>query len=546
MTDMTNRTDGAPRMQVYTGGRIFTAGARPWASAIVVHDERILYVGDDATAARIAAPDAERIDLAGRVVLPGFVDGHAHVVETGKAARQVDLWGAGDLDEIRSRITSAAAQNPAAPRVFAQGWQHSAIDGAPDRRLLDDMVADRPLYLQAHDLHSIWLNTAALAEVGIDEATESPAGGRIHRDAAGRLTGVVDEIAMHQLVWGVLDSFATEEDNDAAVRTALAGYRASGVTAATDMALDEAQLAALRRVLQAGELTARITAHWLVHPTGDLDENLAQVARAAELLAEGDDDWLRVVGVKLMVDGTVDGCTAAVRTPYVNGALPEAIWSLDDLAPVVAAADAAGLKVAMHAIGDEAVRIAIAAVERAIAVNGPRSRRHRIEHLEVVDPEEIERLAALGIVASMQPVHSDPAIQANWREMLGDERVERGYPWPEMTDQGARLVFGTDSPTSPFAPLPNMFIASTRRSALDPSLEPNLARYALPLTDAIRHATADAAWACGAEGRYGSLAAGLYADFVVLDRDVFDAAPEVLLEARVVTTVVGGRRLHAV
>lgn len=529
--------------QVYTGGRIFTADSRPWATALVVQDERILYVGDDESARRIAGAGAEETTLDGAVMLPGFVDAHSHVVHTGEAAQQVDLWSAGDLEQITGAIAEAAAADPDAPRIRAQGWQQSAT-GVPHRRMLDAVVPDRPVYVQAFDLHSMWVNTAALAELGIDDDTPSPVGGSIHRDEDGHATGLIDETAMQQLVWSVLDSHATEADTDRAVEAALAGFRATGVTAATDMAMDETQLAALLRAKEAGTLTARISAHMLVHRTGDAERDLAQVRRAIELADEVSDDWVRVIGIKILSDGTVDGCTAAVRRPYANGALPDPVWSLDALTPVVAAADAAGLQVAIHAIGDAAVDNAITAIERAVAANGPARRRHRIEHLEVVEPGDIARLAALGITASMQPVHSDPAIQDNWRAQLGDERIERGFPWPEMTEQGATLAFGTDSPTSPYAPLPNMFIAATRRSALKPSLEPNVERYRLPLEDAVRHATRDAAWACRAEDSYGRLAAGLLADFIVLDRDVFAGEIEELLHARVVRTVIGGRTVH--
>ncbi|GAA3937299.1 amidohydrolase [Microbacterium soli] len=525
--------------QLYTGGRIFTADRRPWATAMVVQGDRIQYVGDDRTARRIAGPDAAETALQGALMLPGFVDAHAHVVHTGRAVQQVDLWSASDLPQLLETIAHGAAADPDAPRVRAQGWQQSAT-GAPHRRMLDEIVPDRPVYVQAHDLHSIWLNTAALAEIGIDDDTVAPAGGCIHKDADGHITGLIDETAMQQLVWPALDAFSTDDDVDRFTEAALRGYRETGVTAATDMAMDESELAAMQRAHEQGALTARITAHWLVHPTGSTEQDLAQVRRAAELAADVHDDRLRVVGIKIVSDGTVDGCTAALRRPYADGSLADPVWSPEALAPVVIAADAAGLQIAIHAIGDTAITNAIDALERAVAVNGPAQRRHRIEHLEVVEPADIERLAALGITASMQPVHSDPAIQDNWRAMLGDERVERGYPWPEMTDQGAALVFGTDSPTSPHAPLPNMFIAATRRSALDPGLEPNLPRYAMPLTDAVLHATRDAAWACRAENDYGRLAAGLLADFIVLDRDVFAGEADELLEARVVRTVVGG------
>lgn len=530
--------------QLYRNARIFTAAERPWAEAVVVEGQRLLYVGDDTTAARLAGDGAEAIDLGGRLVLPGFVDGHAHVVGTGEAAQQVDLWGASSVEEIQRRISDWAADHPHAPRIRAQGWAHGAFTGGlPHREMLDSVVADRPVYAQAYDYHSIWLNSAALSEVGIDADTEAPAGGTIHADAAGP-TGLVDETAMHRLVWPVLDALVTPDDLVTALRASLASYREIGVTAATEMALDEGDLAAMTMVEEAGELTARITAHWRAQPTGDDSANLAQVARAAELAGLHTSPHLRITGIKVLVDGTVDGCTAALRAPYVDGSSAEPIWTLSELAPVVIAADAAGLQVAMHAIGDEAVAIAIDAVEAAIAANGPRPRRHRIEHLEVVGADEIERLAALGITASMQPVHADPAIQDNWRAMLGDDRVDRGFPWPEMTAAGAPLVFGTDSPTSPQAPLPNMFIAATRRSALDPALPANLPRYALGLPEAITHATRDAAWASRRDGEFGRLSAGLFADFIVLDTDVFAADPEALLTAEVVRTVLGGRTVY--
>ena len=532
-------------VHLYRNAHIFTSDRRPWAAALVVAGERLAYVGDAATAERVAGPDALIHDLGGATVLPGFVDGHAHVVGTGEAAVQVDLWGANSVEEIQRRIRTWSEANPEPPRIVATGWKHGDIPGgAPDRGMLDAVVADRPVYAQAYDYHSIWLNTAALAECRIDSATQAPPGGAVHRDADGVATGLVDETAMHRLVWPVLEGFSDASDRGRALVAVLAAYAETGVVGSTDMALNEDDYEVMRQADAAGALTARISGFWRIQPTGDDADNLAQVRRAVELAERGATPFLRVTGIKVMVDGTVDGCTASLGRPYANGTHADPIWSLAELAPVVAAADAAGLQVAMHAIGDEAIRVAIGAVEIAVATNGPQERRHRIEHLEVVEAADIERLAALGITASMQPVHADPALQENWRRVLGDDRFERGYPWPELTGAGATLVLGTDSPTAPHAPLPNMFIAATRRSALDPSLPANIARYALPLAEAIVHATRDAAWASRSEHLHGRLATGLYADFIVLDRDIFALPVEELLRARVLRTVVGGRVVH--
>jgi hypothetical protein len=279
---------------------------------------------------------------------------------------------------------------------------------------------------------------------------------------------------------------------------------------------------------------------------GSTPSHLAQVSHAVGLAKLHTSDRFRVTGVKFIVDGVIDGCTAHVREPYTNGAMPSPIWDYEALAPVVAAADAAGLQVALHAIGDAAVGAALDAIENAYRENGtgPHNRRHRIEHIEYCDPADIPRFAQLGVTASMQPVHADPAIAENWRDMIGPERASDGFPAAALVASGARLVLGTDAPTAPFAPLPNLFIATTRRSAFDPSLPPHEPKNALPLTDAITYATAHAAWSCYAEGRFGSLVPGAHADFVVVDPDVTASEPASLLDAVVRETVLEGRSVH--
>jgi predicted amidohydrolase YtcJ len=528
---------------VYTGARVFTAGEPAWADAVAVVGDRIACVGTEADAREAAGPGADVVELDGGVVLPGFVDGHAHLLMSGAAELRANLRGARDLPEIARRLRAWAGERPDAPRVLGQGWLFSAVPGGvPTRQLLDSIIPDRPVYLDAADYHSVWVNTPALRELGITADTPDPVGGAIVRDATGEATGHLVETAALELVWPHLAGVATDTDRDAHLAAATSAYSACGVTGAVDMALDGDALAAMARAERAGTLTVRIVAHWLVPRRGTAADQLAQVAEAARLAERHRSPWLRVTGIKLIVDGVIDGCTAALSEPYADGTNAGPIWDYDALAPVVAAADAAGLQVALHAIGDKAVRIALDALEHAADVNGPRPRRHRIEHLEYTDPADVPRLARLGVTASMQPVHADPAIQDNWRAMLGDSRVERGFAWPEFVDAGARLALGTDTPTAPHHALPNMYVAATRRSATDPALPPNQPRYALPLADAIRHATRDAAWACGADDR-GRLEAGLLADLVVLDRDPFTDGPQALLDAKILRTVVGGRNV---
>ncbi len=530
----------------YRGGRVFTAEPQtPWAQSLVVADGLLRFVGDDAGAARIAG-GAETVDLDGALVLPGFVDAHTHLLGMGEATSQVSLGAATDLADIQERLRAYAAARPDAPRLLGHGWLYPALGGrAPHRDLLDTVVPDRPVYLAANDQHSSWVNSAALAELGIDDSTPDPIGGEIVRDpSTGAATGHLQEMASLGMMRDFLDSTVTDADRDAALAAAFSHYLADGVTAVVDMGLNPDDLATMERAVVGGTLPLRVAGHWLVTPSATPEENLAKVEVAAAHAARLDSPWLRVAGIKIMVDGVIDSCTAAMRAPFADGSHPGPIWTREALVPVVIAADAAGLQIAMHAIGDEASDIALDALEAALAANGPRDRRHRIEHLETVAPENVERLARLGVVASMQPVHSDPAIQANWRAMLGDDRVERGYPWPEFSNAGAVVAFGTDAPTAPHPPLPNMFIAATRRSAIDPSLPPNLPGYALPLAEALGHATRDAAYACRWDGLTGRLTAGLAADFVVLDADPFVTGPDSLLTTRIARTVVGGTVRH--
>lgn len=529
---------------LYTNATIFTADGTG-ADAFVVEGSRFHYVGAQTDARRAAGTDAVEVDLAGGFVLPGFVDAHTHLLMMGQAAQKVALRDAPDLSQIQRRLREAAAENPQAPRILGAGWLYSGLGGtAPTRQMLDEAVADRPVYLDANDLHSVWVNSAALAELGIDDATPDPIGGRIGRDpGTGAADGMLYETAAQQIVWPTLARAATDADRDSHLDSAFEHYLAAGVTGAVDMAVQDDDLDAFRRALRrrGGSLPLRVKGHWLVTRRAAEQDNLAQVARAAGLVAELSGPWLRICGIKIVIDGVIDSCTAAMKEPYADGSRCEPIWDRESLIPVVVAADAAGMQIALHAIGDEASDIALDALEEAHRINGPKDRRHRIEHLETVTRGNVLRLADLGVVASMQPVHADPAIQDNWRSVLGDDRVERAYPWTEFLAAGATLALSTDAPTAPHDPLPNMYVATTRKSALDPSLPPNRPDYALNLADALCHATRDAAYSCRAEDSEGRIVAGHLADFTVLDTDPFLSEAEQLLTNRTRLTVVGGR-----
>ena len=528
--------------RAYVNGTVFTADPdQPWAHGFAVREGRIVAVGSDADVVDALGSGAEVVDLNATLVVPGFIDGHFHTVMTGEAARRVDLVQARDLAELQRLVREHADAKPHEPWVLGKSWLFEAVpDGHPTAAMLDAVVADRPVMLDANDYHSTWLNSLGLKELGIDGSTPDPSGGRIDRDETGRATGFLEETASEIYAWAHLAQITDDSQRLTFLRDAVAELNASGVTSVIDMGLSGPDLAAMAEAERQGWLDLRVMGHWLMSREGTTSDHLEQVAEAARLATQHTSSRLRVVGIKFIVDGVIDGCTAHVSQAYTNGALPEPIWDFDALAPVVAAADAAGLQCALHAIGDAAVRTALDVIEHAARVNGTTGRRHRIEHIEYLSKEDVPRFASLGVTASMQPVHCDPAIQTNWRAMLGAERTQRGFPVRELVEAGAHVVLGTDAPTAPYAPLPNMYIATTRRSASDLTLPPNIPWNALPLDDAIRFATTNAAWSAFAEGQLGRIAPGLLADFVLIEPDVTAAEPETLLDAKVLMTVVEG------
>jgi predicted amidohydrolase YtcJ len=375
---------------LYRNGRIFTGDESRWADSLVVDGEEFIHVGTEDS----APPADTAIDLGGRIVLPGFTDAHTHLLMMGEALGQVGLTDAHSLEEIQRRLLAARRTAPGVLR--GRGWLFDAIPGGePTAAMIDEVVADIPVYLDANDYHSCWVNTAALAELGITRDTPDPIGGRIARDALGEPTGMLYETAAQLHAWAHRDATTTDAQRDAAVERVVSAYLAAGVTGAVDMAFDELGLAALGRAAERDRLPLRIAAHWFVANTGDDAANLAQV-RQASTHASGMTAGVRVLGIKLVLDGTIDACTAAMGTPYADGTNAEPIWPAERLLPVVAAADAAGLQIAMHAIGDAASALALDAIEHAISVNGERARRHRIEHLEFAAAGTAERMARLG------------------------------------------------------------------------------------------------------------------------------------------------------
>lgn len=530
---------------IFTNGRFFNgaASASQFHTALVVKDGKIHHIGHANDAEIQALDGAETQDLKGQFVLPGFIDGHMHFLMLGQSLAKVDLDECKDLDEIRSRIAKYAKENPDKKRILCKGWMHSMTNGEAKASMLDDLDS-RPIYIDSKDLHSCWCNSPALKEMGVQDM-EDPAGGTIERDANGNASGLLSEACVLLIVWPYLAKVLSIEEKMGAIQAAIDAYHAVGYTGCIDMAMDENAWEAILALRDAkgGQLPMRVAAHWCILPGEGEAHRLQQVQRAIDLNRQFNSETspdLRVVGIKVICDGVIDACTAALAEPYTSNAQStDPIWSPDMLGPVVKKSCDAGLQCALHAIGDQAVHNAINALE---AHRKP-GQRHRIEHLELTKPEDAARLGQLGITASIQPVHADPAILRAWLKLLGPERLKRAFAYKEFADHGATLAIGSDSPTAPHAPIKNLYVATTRKSARQPDAgdAPVNEHFKIGIAEAVSAATAGVAYSSFADKRVGSLEVGKEADFVVVDMKY---EPGDLLSAEIKETWFAGKKVY--
>jgi predicted amidohydrolase YtcJ len=458
--------------------------------------------------------------------MPGFHDAHWHFPVREEAA----LDDAGSAAELARRLRAFAAERPDAAWVVGAGWGFADFpDRRPHRRWLDAVVPDRPAVLYDRDRHTVLANSRALAAAGVGAATAAPPAGAIDRDADGAPTGVLRETAQG-LVTRLVPP-PTDDEAYAALLRVLARAASFGLTAVQVASMDTAgsrEDRAYRRALREGALPVRLRVALPLR--GDPDA--AQVRRVVALRDSFPGPLLRYGIVKGMLDGTVDARTAAMRAPYVGAAagsretgLPR--WTQDSLDRAVARWDSAGLQVALHAIGDQAIRMALDAYAHAARVNGPRDRRHRVEHVEVPDPADLPRFRALGVVASTQAVFATPDATTleNYAPLLGPARAARANAFRRFDAAGAVQAFGSDFPVFTMDPLRGVHTAVTRTTAGGTPAGGWYPANRIGAEAALAHYTRDAAYAAFAERELGTLAPGRLADFVVLSGDLLGRPP---------------------
>jgi predicted amidohydrolase YtcJ len=530
-----------------TGATVRTMDpATPLSDAVAVGAGRILAVGAEEVR-RVAGPGTEVLHLPGRLVIPGFQDAHVHPMWGGLERMRCDLSDLDTREEYREGVARYAAEHPEAGWILGGGWSMPAFPGGtPRREDLDDVVLDRPVFLPNRDGHGAWVNTRALELAGIETATPDPADGRIERDPDGSPTGTLHEGAM-DLVERLIPETKPEEWGMAT----LEGQRylhSLGITAWQDAIVEPPHLRTYRDLDEGGLLTARVVAALWWDRTRGQD----QVEELLDQRNSGTARSVRATTVKIMLDGVVENFTASMLEPYLdaegrptgNRGIP--FVEPEALPAVVTRLDREGFQVHFHAIGDGAVRAALDGVEAAVRANGPRDARHHIAHLQVVHPDDIPRFERLGIVANAQALWAchEPQMDDLTIPFLGPERTSHQYPFGSILRAGARLAMGSDWSVSTPDPFKQMEVAVTRVDPDHRGGEPFLPDERIGLDEALTAFTRGSAFVNRLDGETGTLAPGMLADLVVLDRDIGAPDNGPIGDARALLTMVGGRVVH--
>jgi len=543
---------------VLRGGAVYTVDAvRRWAQAVAVRSGAIVAVGTDDEVGELIGSHTEVVDLAGRMVLPGFQDAHVHASAGGLERIRCDLSEAHTLDEYLRLVREYAERSARAEWILGGGWAMDVFPGGvPRREDLDRVVPDRPVFLSNRDHHGAWVNSRALELAGITSRTPDPADGRIERDEAGEPVGTLQEGAM-DLVGRVVPQVGIEEQR----RGILEAERylfSLGVTAWQEAIVGEYAVVpdcfdAYVELSERGELAAHVVgALWWERGRG-LDQLDGLRARRA---AAGTGGRFRATSIKIMQDGVLENFTGAMLAPYLDAAgratqeTGISYFDPEELKEHVTELDAEGFQVHVHAIGDRAVREALDAIEAARRTNGFTDGRHHIAHIQVIHPEDLRRFRALGVVANAQPLWAcnEPQMTELTVPFLGPERASLQYPFRSLARSGAVLAVGSDWPVSSPNPLWEIHVAVNRTippgypyAGPEGGEEPFLPDQRLDLPTALAAATMGSAYVNHLDDLSGSIEVGKRADLVVLDRNLFEHPPDEIADASVDLTFVGGR-----
>jgi predicted amidohydrolase YtcJ len=530
---------------VVRGAQIYrVAPVRSWAEALAVREGRLIYVGTDSGVASFIGPHTKVLDLPGRMVLPGFHDNHVHPLAAGLELGECNLYDVKTPEEAERIIRDYIAAHPDTGWLRGNGWQLPLFPEAnPNKAVLDRIVPDRPAFFWAADGHSAWLNSKALAVAGIKRDTKDPPGGRIERDATGEPSGTLRESAV-DLATAVLPGYTMGQEVEAAKR-AIAEANRVGIVALSEANADPDYLQAYAELERRGELTAEIVAAVSSHA----ESPDAEVRRLQTLKEQLESPHLQIGTMKIFADGVIEAKTAALLAPYLDrpGDRGSLNYQPDSLNALVAALDRAGFQVHVHAIGDGAIRETLDAFENAATQNGFHDARHIIAHLELIDSTDIPRFRELGVVASFQAFWAQPDeyITELTEPALGKARSRWLYPIGSVMNSGAVVVGGSDWSVSSLNPLDAIEVAITRHTTDSTGGPSWIPEERVDLERMLAAYTINGAFANHQERERGSLEVGKSADFIVLDRNLFEVPSNQIHTVKVLRTFFEGREVFS-
>jgi predicted amidohydrolase YtcJ len=536
--------------RIFINAKIWTADdSQPLAEALAISGDKILAVGATDQIRALAASDTVVIDLKGRLVVPGFQDSHLHF--PGDSINSIALDGIDTLEGFKKALADFAKSHADLTWITGGGWGYSAFPNQlPDKKYIDAVIADKPVYISERDGHMGLANSKALQIAGITRNTQDPPNGHIMKDSNGEPTGELKEAAQ-DLMRGKIPARSDEDLYQSLLRH-MDEAAADGLTSVQDAYTSPNHESIFTRALAAGVLKLRFRFASPILPPDDgappqhhLTKQLTvkDLDRYKQLREAFQGPLMKFGSVKGVLDGTVDARTAAMFEPYVGGGTGIPFWEQDDLNKTVALYDREGFQVLLHAIGDKAINMALNAFEYAAKMNKTNGHRHRIEHVEVPLLSDLPRFKALGVIASTQALFANPdaTVLQNFDPLLGPKRAPHADSFKIFDDAGIVQAFGSDWGVFDFAPLKGIYCAVTR---MTPEGTPNGGWYPegrISVEAALHHYTRDGAYATFDENVRGTLRKGMLADLVVLSQDILTIQPSEILKTKILLTVMGGK-----
>lgn len=535
---------------VIRNGRVYTVDPlRQWASAVAIKGDRITWVGEDGDLSSHIGAETRVIDAGGKMVLPGFIDSHFHVLLGGNPD-VLRIENGNSLKDIQRQVRDFAVKRPELKWIEVEGWNYSAFPHGtlPTAKDLDGLTGGRPAFLVAYDYHTIWMNQEAMREFGITRKTDKVIfAEKLEKDAKGEPTGIVTGFG----------STGLSEDAEAELRKHLPSHAEgqvergvqwnmqqavkAGITTIVDPQSYLEDLQIYQRLQEQGKLPARLQVA-LFHRRGTTEATLQKFDEARR---KYNDDRLRVAAVKLYIDDVIEPHTAALLEPYADrpNTRGELDYEPEEFKQVVDRLDKMKFQVFVHSIGDRGIRTALDAIEYAEKKNGPRDRRDELIHIECLNEKDIPRFKQLGVIACMQPRHCAPDITGQWAKAVGPQRWKYAWAFRSLRDSGATLAFASDWNVAEMEPLIGIYTALTRKGLDGKPDRGWVPEQTIDLETAIHGYTINGAFANFFEQNRGSITPGKYADLVMISDDLFNIPADKIKDVKVEWTMVGGKQV---